>query len=66
MNEQLKDGREWLFDTELPSLADIGIHFTYNWVCGFPNTKSLFDEAKFPYALRASVFFDSALHIFST
>ncbi|KAF8826699.1 hypothetical protein HHX47_DHR5000162 [Lentinula edodes] len=31
VNEQLQDGREWLFDTELPSLADIGIHFTYNW-----------------------------------
>ncbi|KAJ3811229.1 hypothetical protein F5876DRAFT_88425 [Lentinula aff. lateritia] len=54
VNEQLQDGREWLFDTELPSLADIGIHFTYNWVCGFPNTRSLFDEARFPYALRAS------------
>ncbi|KAJ3853154.1 hypothetical protein EV368DRAFT_73615 [Lentinula lateritia] len=52
VNEQLQDGREWLFDTELPSLADIGIHFTYNWVCGFPNTRSLFDEARFPYALR--------------
>ncbi|KAJ4478026.1 hypothetical protein J3R30DRAFT_3478351 [Lentinula aciculospora] len=52
VEDQLQDGREWLFDTELPSLADIGIHFTYNWLRGFPNTKSLFDERNNPYALK--------------
>ncbi|KAJ3723003.1 hypothetical protein C8R42DRAFT_665020 [Lentinula raphanica] len=52
VNEQLQDGREWLFDTELPSLADIGVHFSYDWLRGFPNTKELFDETKFPFALR--------------
>ncbi|KAJ3801598.1 hypothetical protein GGU11DRAFT_717396 [Lentinula aff. detonsa] len=54
INEQLQDGREWLFDTELASLADIGIHFTYDWLRGFPNTRYLFDEGKFPHAMRAS------------
>ncbi|KAF9075873.1 hypothetical protein BDP27DRAFT_1415033 [Rhodocollybia butyracea] len=52
INEQLQDGREWLFDTELPSLADVGVEFVYNWVRGFRNTTSLFDENKFPFALK--------------
>ncbi|KAF8076344.1 hypothetical protein FPV67DRAFT_1471382 [Lyophyllum atratum] len=28
LEEQFRDGREWLFDSELPSLADISVHFT--------------------------------------
>jgi len=34
-DEQLADGREWLFDTELPSLADISVHFIYDWIRPF-------------------------------
>ncbi|KAE9410458.1 hypothetical protein BT96DRAFT_953057 [Gymnopus androsaceus JB14] len=52
IDEQLQDGREWLFDTKLPSLVDIGVEFIYSWVRGFQNTASLFDSSKSPYALK--------------
>ncbi|KAG6873303.1 hypothetical protein C0995_000456 [Termitomyces sp. Mi166 len=32
LEEQLSDDREWLFDSELPSLADITVHFILTWV----------------------------------
>ncbi|KAG5343094.1 hypothetical protein C0989_000084 [Termitomyces sp. Mn162] len=32
LEEQLNDGREWLFNSELPSLADITVHFILTWV----------------------------------
>ncbi|KAF5393761.1 hypothetical protein D9757_000059 [Collybiopsis confluens] len=52
INEQLQDGREWLFDTELPSLADVGLEFVFRWLRGFKNTPSLFDKDSFPYAFK--------------
>jgi len=52
INEQLQDGREWLFDTELPSLIDIGIEFNYNWARSFQSAASLFDASRFPYAMK--------------
>ncbi|THV08599.1 hypothetical protein K435DRAFT_825045 [Dendrothele bispora CBS 962.96] len=52
INEQLSDGREWLFDTELPSLADISVHFPYNWLRTLPGSKSFFDPTKFPHAMK--------------
>ncbi|KAJ7725989.1 hypothetical protein B0H16DRAFT_1781529 [Mycena metata] len=48
VEEQLSDGREWLFDTELPSLADASVHFVSLWIKGLPSTESLFDVSKFP------------------
>ncbi|KAK0468457.1 uncharacterized protein EV420DRAFT_467657 [Desarmillaria tabescens] len=52
--EQLHDGREWLFDTTSPSLADISLHVVYSWVKSFrtPETQTLFDEQKFPYVIK--------------
>ncbi|KAJ7507758.1 hypothetical protein B0H11DRAFT_1968551 [Mycena galericulata] len=52
VEEQLSDGREWLFDTELPSFADISVHFVYAWVKGFRGVDSLFDAATFPKSLE--------------
>ncbi|KIK65304.1 hypothetical protein GYMLUDRAFT_70421 [Collybiopsis luxurians FD-317 M1] len=52
IDEQLQDGREWLFDTELPSLADLGVEFVFKWLRGFRNTGSLFDQDRFPHALK--------------
>ncbi|KAJ7638778.1 hypothetical protein FB45DRAFT_903796 [Roridomyces roridus] len=52
VEEQLADGREWLFDTELPSLADFAVHFVYRWVQGFRGVESLFDPATFPNSLK--------------
>ncbi|KAF9265877.1 hypothetical protein L218DRAFT_897790 [Marasmius fiardii PR-910] len=65
---QLQDGREWLFDTTSPSLADLSVHFVYAWVKfkGFPRldlgggegffpskvVEELFDETKFPKTIE--------------
>ncbi|KAJ7512478.1 hypothetical protein B0H11DRAFT_2214273 [Mycena galericulata] len=52
IEEQLSDGREWLFDTELPSLADISVHFVYVWIKNFNGVDSLFDAGTFPKSLE--------------
>ncbi|KAJ7179992.1 hypothetical protein C8R43DRAFT_971342 [Mycena crocata] len=52
VEEQLSDGREWLFDTELPSLADISVHFVFNWIKPFRGLESLFDASTFPKSLE--------------
>lgn len=53
MEEQLADGREWLFDTEVPGLADVTGHFVYNWIKGpmFAHVHDVFDTTKFPKTL---------------
>ncbi|KAI0368075.1 hypothetical protein BV20DRAFT_999229 [Pilatotrama ljubarskyi] len=48
LEEQLADGREWLMDTETPSLADISVHFSWAWMQQFRSLRDLFDRAKFP------------------
>jgi hypothetical protein len=48
----LSDGREWLFDTELPSLADVSVHFVYAWIKPFRGVESLFDAGTFPKSLE--------------
>ena len=55
--EQLFDGREWLFDTVSPSFADISLHFLYACISPFPAAKTLFDASKFPkfVAVRLSL-----------
>lgn len=55
VEEQLSDDREWLFDTESPSVADLSIHFAYNWAKSdaFGDiTKPLFDNKRFPKAMK--------------
>ncbi|KAF7977663.1 hypothetical protein HWV62_3100 [Athelia sp. TMB] len=49
VEEQLSDGREWLFDTEQPSLADVSVYFPYDWIKW---KKDLFDTSKFPHAIQ--------------
>ncbi|KAG5717171.1 hypothetical protein E4T56_gene10326 [Termitomyces sp. T112] len=53
LEEQLNDGREWLFNSELPSLADITVHFIFTWVkkIGVRPAKSLVDTSNFPRTL---------------
>ncbi|EIW61458.1 uncharacterized protein TRAVEDRAFT_162670 [Trametes versicolor FP-101664 SS1] len=48
LEEQLADGREWLMDTETPSLADITVHFPWVWMQQFRALRDLFDRARFP------------------
>ncbi|KAJ7283692.1 hypothetical protein C8J57DRAFT_1293289 [Mycena rebaudengoi] len=52
VEEQLSDGREWLFDTELPSFGDVSAHFVFNWIKTFRGVESLFDVETFPNALK--------------
>ncbi len=52
MEEQLSDGRDWLFDTELPGLADISVHFILAWARAFPTTEALFDKGKNPHVIQ--------------
>ncbi|OBZ76617.1 hypothetical protein A0H81_03728 [Grifola frondosa] len=52
LEEQLADGREWLMDTELPSLADVSVQFVYAWLQQFRSVKEVFDPAKFPQTIR--------------
>ncbi|KAI1786679.1 hypothetical protein LXA43DRAFT_1032860 [Ganoderma leucocontextum] len=55
IEEQLCDGREWLADTETPSLADISVHYVWDWMLSFKPLRhlkqELFDEIKFPATL---------------
>ncbi|KAH6914943.1 hypothetical protein BKA70DRAFT_1257517 [Coprinopsis sp. MPI-PUGE-AT-0042] len=48
VEEQLTDGRTWLFDTEAPSLADVSIHFVLAWSKAFPAAQPLWKDNKFP------------------
>jgi hypothetical protein len=52
VEEQLSDDREWLFDTELPSLADISVHFLLAWVHSFRGVESLYDATQIPRTLK--------------
>ncbi|KAI0722226.1 hypothetical protein C8T65DRAFT_600032 [Cerioporus squamosus] len=49
--EQLADGRTWLMDTETPSLADVSVHYVWEWMQQFRPLrymKDLFDPASIP------------------
>ncbi|PIL34616.1 hypothetical protein GSI_03395 [Ganoderma sinense ZZ0214-1] len=55
IEEQLSDGREWLMDTETPGLADISVHYIWDWMLSFRPLRyiknELLDDAKFPATL---------------
>lgn len=65
LEDQLADGREWLMDTEGPSLADISVHFVYQWLQSklFRTMTDLFDIQKFPSSIawisRMSTYLDT-------
>ncbi|KAF9483926.1 hypothetical protein BDN70DRAFT_873039 [Pholiota conissans] len=52
LEAQLSDDREWLFETELPSLADISVHFVLAWARSFPGTQTLFDKNQNPCTIQ--------------
>ncbi|KAJ6599104.1 hypothetical protein DFH09DRAFT_1130130 [Mycena vulgaris] len=52
VEEQLSDGREWLFDTELPSFADVSVHFIYSWIKPFTGVDTLLDASAFPRSME--------------
>lgn len=51
LEEQLSDDREWLMDTEQPGLADISVHFVFDWVKAFKSLKDIYDAKAFPKTL---------------
>ncbi|KAK1224388.1 hypothetical protein PQX77_012684 [Marasmius sp. AFHP31] len=52
VEEQLRDGREWLFDTVSPSLADVSVHYVFAWLKTLRPARPLFDEGKFPNTFK--------------
>jgi len=48
IEEQLSDSRQWLMDTETPSLIDISVHFILAWISRFKNMSDLLDGKTFP------------------
>ncbi|RPD66735.1 hypothetical protein L226DRAFT_498293 [Lentinus tigrinus ALCF2SS1-7] len=51
IEEQLADRRTWLMDTETPGLADISIHYVWEWMQQFRPLRymqDLFDPASIP------------------
>ncbi|PPQ94960.1 hypothetical protein CVT25_003932 [Psilocybe cyanescens] len=52
IEEQLSDSRQWLFYTETPSLADVSVHFVFNWARSFKGTGQLFDSARIPFTIQ--------------
>jgi len=50
LEEQLDDGRDWLFDTEQPGYADISVHSVYAWILNFRGMKDVLSSTKFPKA----------------
>lgn len=55
VEEQLSDSREWLFDSALPSLADISVHFVLAWAKSLDRKDSLFDVKRIPNTLQVSI-----------
>ncbi|GLB33770.1 putative glutathione S-transferase, N-terminal domain [Lyophyllum shimeji] len=62
LEEQFKDDREWLFDTEQPSLGDISVQMILNTLRFSPPGKRLLDGASFPntakWLARVSTFIE--------
>jgi len=64
IEEQLSDSRDWLFDTEGPSLADITVHFILSWAKSLPAGQSILDEQRHPKTLLVGdAITDSCYHL---
>ncbi|KAF9651127.1 hypothetical protein BDM02DRAFT_3163906 [Thelephora ganbajun] len=51
LEEQLSDGRGWLFDTEAPGLVDISSHILFGWIVFFKHLRDLFDPKTVPHVI---------------
>ncbi|KAH9483070.1 hypothetical protein JR316_0005170 [Psilocybe cubensis] len=52
IEQQLSDSRQWLFNTVTPSLADVSVHFIFNWARSFKGTEQLFDASRIPLTMQ--------------
>jgi hypothetical protein len=55
IDSQLSDGREWIFDTISPSLADVSVFFVFNWIKKGENIDDLYDKSRFPHTIQVSI-----------
>ncbi|EJD40217.1 hypothetical protein AURDEDRAFT_187138 [Auricularia subglabra TFB-10046 SS5] len=51
IEEQLSDGRQWLFDTAAPGYADVAAHTVFSWMRGFKSVREVFAKGVFPRAV---------------
>ncbi|THH11719.1 hypothetical protein EW145_g458 [Phellinidium pouzarii] len=51
LEEQLADGREWVFDTVAVGYGDISIYAVYGWVIRFRGMREVLIEDKFPNSI---------------
>ncbi|KZT13057.1 uncharacterized protein LAESUDRAFT_733605 [Laetiporus sulphureus 93-53] len=51
LEQQLTDEREWVMDTESPSLADVSVHFLIIWMQNMKTLDDLFDKNTLPNTL---------------
>ena len=54
--EQLADGRDWLFDTVEPGLGDIAAYTVYGWAYRFRGVRAVFSSDKFPMASKVNIY----------
>ncbi|KAJ7591103.1 hypothetical protein C8J56DRAFT_934694 [Mycena floridula] len=53
IEEQLENsGGDWLFDTEMPNLADVSVGFLLSWLKQMPNASPILDSTRFPRTLQ--------------
>ncbi|KZV98115.1 hypothetical protein EXIGLDRAFT_641688 [Exidia glandulosa HHB12029] len=61
LEEQLSDGREWLFDTVSASYADAATHMPLAWMRTFKTMREVFDKNLFPNVIAWLDRFDALL-----
>lgn len=49
LEEQLGDGREFVFDTEYAGYGDLSIYAVYGWVQRFRGARTALNAEKFPH-----------------
>lgn len=59
LEQQLQDGRNWLFDTAEPSYADVSTHMTLAWSRSFRTVREVFDKNVFPHVVSWMERFDA-------
>jgi len=52
LEEQLNDGREWLFNTETPGLTDLSLYGFFSWLRNLPAADGLINSKEFPYVVN--------------
>lgn len=56
LEEQLSDGRDWVFDTETPNLADLSAYFVLFWLKAFKAFRNVYDPKHCPKTLAVSAY----------